>query len=111
MRWLLQGPLWRRIVCWFVVVVSALWLFSKVFWENTVLDLPEMAATLYARENCSCLFVIGQSEESCREITKQFVPLSSITIDREKRTVQTRVFWGIARAKWVSDRLGCQIEN
>ena len=110
MKWFLQGPWWRRILCWFFLAVSLFWLFSKLFWESTFLDLPEMAANLYARENCVCVFVVGQSEGNCLEITRQFVPLGSIEIDREKKIVSTRVLWAISRAKFRDERLGCVID-
>lgn len=111
MNWLTQGPWWRRIAFGLLLAVSLFWAFSKVCWESTFLDLPDMAANLYARENCVCLFVVGQTEEACREITSQFVPMSSIDVDRGNKTVTVRVFWSIARAKLqANERLGCLID-
>jgi hypothetical protein len=64
-----------------------------------------------AKELCSCLFVIGQDEDYCREWTRATPEVASYRIDPAAKSVraQSILFWG-ARARFVNDADGCVLE-
>lgn len=64
-----------------------------------------------AKEICSCVFVMGQSDEFCGRWTRANPNLKTWRVDRDKKTVETQavLYWG-ARARYVSPREGCVAE-
>ena len=81
---------------------------SGMIFENGVLDLPGIAAHLYARENCMCIFISGFSEEVCREQTRQMIPAGSIEVNVAEKSVRTRVFWKHSQFRLKNAQLGCE---
>jgi len=100
-RWLMFSPI--ILIALLVVFVFG----SKLVFENGIYELPGIAANLYARENCMCVFVMGFDEKQCVEITRQFIAPSSIRVDRSSKSVDTQVFWAASRFEMKSKRLGC----
>ncbi len=64
-----------------------------------------------AKETCSCLFVMNQSEEFCRAWTKAAPNVASWKVDTAAKTVESSalLFWS-GRARFVSDHDGCVLE-
>lgn len=64
-----------------------------------------------AKEMCSCLFVMEQTEDFCRAWTAASPPLARFRVDAAKKTVESSalMLWG-ARAHFVSARAGCILE-
>jgi len=64
-----------------------------------------------AKDACSCLFVMERDEEFCRAFVKASPAVARLTIDKEKKTVETSavLLWG-ARARYVDARNGCVLE-
>ncbi len=71
----------------------------------------EMLTAYKAKELCSCLFVMQQSEKYCADWTVASPNLASFTIDKTKKIVEASavVMWH-ARAHYVNDRFGCVLE-
>ena len=90
-----------------VIVFSFAWLYTKIFWPSTFTDAPEILANLYAKELCTCHFVVGQSVERCYENHAIITRPSTLELDESLRSVRVRVLWATASAKVVSDRFGC----
>ncbi|MBS1961759.1 MAG: hypothetical protein JST04_06055 [Bdellovibrionales bacterium] len=90
-----------------VIVFCAGWLYTKLFWPSTFTDAPEILANLYAKELCTCRFVVGQSLERCYENHAIIMRPTTLEIDEAARTVSVRVLWATAEAKVVSERFGC----
>jgi hypothetical protein len=75
---------------------------------------------LDAKELCSCVFVVGQTEEYCREYVrlgipfpglKQGVPVPiQLLVDHDARRTSARVAGNHASARFVGDRRGCVLE-
>lgn len=65
-----------------------------------------------AKELCSCLFVVGQTEDFCRAWTRASPNLAGFTVDRERKTVRTSalLFWR-GGAHWVDERFGCVLDR
>jgi hypothetical protein len=82
-----------------------------------VLPVP---ATYYAKEMCSCLFVVGQSEAYCRPYAQEDIagvgdlPFTNLDesaeIDTEKRSVTVSLLMQEATATQTDDRRGCAVE-
>lgn len=91
----------------FMILFGNFWLYTKIFWPSTFVDAPEILANLYAKEVCTCHFMIGFSPERC--VQEHFVLKgpSSYSVDETKGTVRVRVLWAFSEARKVSDRFGC----
>jgi hypothetical protein len=65
-----------------------------------------------AKETCSCLFVMEQTEEYCRAWTKASPAVATWSADLEARTVDSAagLFWG-ARAHYVDEKFGCVLDE
>lgn len=81
---------------------------SRRVYDNNDLEL----VTAYtAKDACSCLFVMEREEAFCRAFVKADPAVAQLTIDSEKKVVETSalLLWG-ARARYVDARSGCVME-
>ena len=64
-----------------------------------------------AQEMCSCLFVMGQSEDFCVRFTRANPNVKTVRVDRAGKKVQAQavVFFG-ATARYTGPRFGCVLE-
>ena len=73
----------------------------------------ELLVRYYAKETCSCLFVVEQSREYCqkslknRNIPAALVP--ALTINNNKKTVHAGLFFFYSSAKWIDRYQGCRL--
>jgi hypothetical protein len=67
----------------------------------------KVVSSSYAKELCSCLFVVEQELEYCRRYSKQLLPVSSEKIDRNKKTVGATALGITSIAVYRSKRFGC----
>ena len=75
---------------------------------------------LDAKEMCSCVFVVGQTEEYCREYVRLGIPFPglkqglpvpiAVTVDTATRTTTARVAHYHASARHLGARTGCVLE-
>jgi hypothetical protein len=70
---------------------------------------PKVVSAFYAKEVCSCLFVVGQTEDYCHEYGKQIIPIWTKTIDTKNKRVKAWGLWESTEASFISLRSGCQI--
>lgn len=70
---------------------------------------PKVVSAFYAKEVCSCLFVVGQSEDYCHEYGKQIIPIWTKEIDTKNKKVKAWGLWESTEASFISLRHGCQI--
>ena len=70
---------------------------------------PKVVSAFYAKEVCSCLFVVGQSEEYCHNYGKQIIPIWTKEIDKKNKKVKAWGLWESTQASFISLRHGCQI--
>ena len=76
-------------------------------------ELAKIAARYYAKEICSCIFVVEQTLSYCQnayanEATKDY-PLT-LDIDRSKGTVSAEIATASARAQWLGLYQGCRLD-
>ncbi len=99
----------KKWVIGFLVLLFGFIPASGLVFENGILDLPEIAANLYARENCMCIFISGFDQKQCEEITSQLIPVSELKIHPTEKSVQARVFWAHSQFRVKNAELGCTI--
>ncbi|MBN2360794.1 MAG: hypothetical protein JXR83_15170 [Deltaproteobacteria bacterium] len=71
----------------------------------------ELVTGYKAKTMCTCLFVTGQTEQYCAAWSTENPPIASYRIDWDSKAVESQglLLWG-ARARFVSERLGCVLE-
>jgi hypothetical protein len=64
-----------------------------------------------AKDACTCLFVMEREEEFCRAFVRASPAVAHLTIDTEKKVVESSalLLWG-ARAHYVDAQSGCVLE-
>ena len=70
---------------------------------------PKALSSYYAKEVCSCLFVVKQSEQYCHDFGSELLPNWSTNIDRANKTVKASALFQSTEARFLSERKGCQI--
>lgn len=96
----------RKLALLFALLASCMG--TGLSYDNNDLEL----VTAYrAKEMCSCLFVMGQTEDYCAEWTVADPNVAKFTIDRAKKRVTTTaiIMWN-ASAHWESERFGCVLD-
>lgn len=70
----------------------------------------ELLTRYRAKEMCSCLFVMEQTEPYCASYTVQPPDLATYTVDWDKKEVRTQamMYWG-ARARFQGPLWGCRL--
>lgn len=96
----------KRIVAVLVLFVACT--SDRLSYEDNDLEL---VTTYRAKELCSCLFVMGQSEDYCTKWTVADPDIATFRIDWKKKRVDTTamIMWN-ASAHYVSERFGCIID-
>ena len=99
----------RRIFIFVFLLVANAWLYTKIFWPTTALDVPEALANQYAKEICSCMFVSGLGRVQCLADNKSLMKPSFIRVNVKHKEVYAKVWWAESFVRYQSDRYGCQI--
>ncbi len=68
---------------------------------------PSIISSLYAKEMCSCLFVVGRDEKFCHNYVRKYVAISDFKLDAAKRVVTVSGLGRTNSARFVSERYGC----
>lgn len=66
--------------------------------------------TYYAKEVCTCLFVLKQDEAFCRAYHAQFLPLIALGVDREAMQVRAWAPIATVSARLIDERFGCAVQ-
>ncbi len=74
------------------------------------IELAKIVPNYYAKEMCSCLFVMEQDRNYCDESIKQDPPPQKIKVNYKDKTVKAIFYIFKEKAIWVSDEEGCQIK-
>jgi hypothetical protein len=71
----------------------------------------ELVTAYTAKDACTCLFVMERDEAFCRAWVAASPAVAHLTIDAEKKVVETSavLLWS-ARAHYVDARAGCVLE-
>ncbi|MCB1145345.1 MAG: hypothetical protein KDK41_07150 [Leptospiraceae bacterium] len=97
----------RKIVGYFLLTVGILLAaFTVINWKH-IQAFPSIISAYYAKEFCSCYFITGQSEEFCHDYTRQYVPISDFSLDKEKKSVTVSGLGRTTTASFHSAMTGC----
>ncbi|MGE8388847.1 MAG: amidase [Pseudomonas sp.] len=77
--------------------------------RQALADFPGILSAYSAKEYCSCRFVMGFDQAYCRGYVKQWLPLSSLEEDRQRRLVRATGLGQHNVATWQSAQAGCRL--
>ncbi len=94
-----------------VLIATLVMIFIWVIfnWEN-ISNFPNIISSFYAKEFCSCYYVMGLPEEQCHHYTKQYISISDFKIDKEKKTVTVSGLGKTNTAFFENSRVGCRLK-
>lgn len=71
---------------------------------------PRIISAFYSKEFCSCYFVTEGTPEQCHNFARQWIPIQSFSLDKEKRSVTVKGLFVMTTATYTGDRYGCVLE-
>lgn len=94
--------IWRLALLF--LLVAALWVALN--WTH-IRSFPRIISAFYAKEFCSCYFVVGRDEEFCHNYARQWVPISSFALDQQAKTVTVSGLGHSTTVIYTSEQFGC----
>lgn len=91
------------IVLLLVAAAVPLWPHLRAF--------PGVLPAFYAKEFCSCRYVMRQDLARCHAYASQYVPITSFVLDESARRVTVRATGTERSARWLGPREGCRLEG
>ncbi len=86
-------------------------LVVTVAWNWTHLrSFPGVLPAFYAKEFCSCRYVMRQGVEYCHSYARQYLPISSFALEEAARRVTVRALGVTRSASWRGPREGCRLD-
>ena len=74
-------------------------------------DFPKIIPSTFAKDYCSCRFVVGQSKDYCMMYAKQIVSPTSWSEDANKKEIVAKFLTKKTRVKFLNQKFGCQIQE
>lgn len=84
--------------------------YLSMNWEHAR-RFPKIISAYYAKEACTCRFVLERDEAACHQMVRQYVPIRSYKEDLARREIIVTGLWQRSRARHVDARLGCRLEE
>ena len=97
----LVGAIVLAIFCALGIYIAANWQEARVF--------PRIISAYYAKEACSCIYVLGRDETQCHEMVRQYVPIAAFENDKNARVIRVRGLGRQSIARFIDDRHGCRL--
>lgn len=107
MRRILRGIV-RAIAFVLVFIALALALYIGANYDDAR-RFPKIISSYYAKEACTCLYVLQRSESQCHEMVRQYVPISSFQNDAASKKVHVRGLGQGSVATFIDVRHGCRL--
>jgi hypothetical protein len=92
-----------------VLVLLAVALVWIQFQPNSLQEARSIPAGYYAKEFCSCRFVIGFDTSFCMDEVREFPSASRITVLEKEKRIEATLFGVMRTAKWMGPREGCRL--
>ena len=89
-------------------VVAILGIYIAANWQDAR-NFPKIISSYYAKEACSCIYVLERDEAQCHEMVRQYVPISSFQNDRASRKISVRGLGRQSVASYIDERHGCRL--
>lgn len=100
----------KRLLQLIALGVFAVVIFLLVNFKHTA-AFPSIISSFYSKEFCSCYFVTEGTVEQCHNFARQWVPIQSFVLDKEKRTVTVKGLFVTTTARYTGDRYGCVLDS
>ncbi|MBX7059049.1 MAG: hypothetical protein K1X75_13365 [Leptospirales bacterium] len=88
-------------------LLVALWIGAN--WRH-LSAFPSILPSFYAKEYCSCYFVMERSEAACHDFARQWLKIDSFELDKDGRRVIVQGMGRQAVARYSGERTGCRLE-
>jgi hypothetical protein len=99
----------KKALKYILIAVSLYGSFFVIKNFRNIQAFPSIISSYYAKEFCSCYFVIGQTKEFCHDYTRQYVPISDFQLNEEKKQVTVSGL-GVTSVAEFSKGTGCQVQ-
>ncbi len=90
-----------------IFILPSLWVFRN--YEH-IQRFPQIMPSFYAKQMCSCLYVLQRNEKFCHNLSRQYISISDFKIDSEQKTVKAMSWGKTAFAKFTSSKHGCVLD-
>lgn len=101
---------WRRPFSLGLLLLLAL-LLGWGWQERKALQaFPDILSAYTAKEYCSCRYVMHNPADSCRAYVQQYLPISRLDDDPDRRQVSASGLGRSHRAIWLDERQGCRLQ-
>lgn len=90
--------------------INTFLLFFTVLLTSCDVPFFKVVSSSFAKEFCSCLYVVGQTENYCKAYAKQIVPVSKYEVDHQKKWVQASGLGYQTTVTYLGEKEGCQIQ-
>ena len=91
-----------------ILVLTGVWVAAN--WQH-LNAFPSIISSWYAKEFCSCHFVVGRDQEFCHNIARQWVSIDDFQLDADARTVTVSGLGRTNTARYNGPQAGCVLEN
>lgn len=98
----------RLVALALLLVVGVLGFEIVTNWQAAK-SFPKIISAYYAKEACSCLYVLERSEAQCHEMVRQYLPISSFHNDTAARRITVTGLGRKSVAAVVDARRGCRL--
>lgn len=78
-------------------------------WQH-VRAFPGILPAFYAKEFCSCRFVVGQSVPFCHDYARQWLPINHFYLSEPQRCVTVTALGQTRSAGFLNRREGCRLD-
>jgi hypothetical protein len=89
------------------VLAASFWVLVN---RQNLVAFQHMPSGAYSKFMCSSLFVVGMTEQEAKDWSALSVPIQSLHIDYEQKTVTSRALFYTSTARFVDERYGCTLE-
>ena len=63
----------------------------------------------YAKEFCSCFFVVGQNQKYCEGYVEEYIPVGGYEILQDAREIVATGLGHESKARFISEKYGCRL--
>lgn len=96
------------ICCWVLAVFTiGVGIFVIAYWKH-VQSFPGILSAYYAKEFCSCYYIVKKDDDFCHNVARQYIPISQFSHDREAKIVSVIGLGRSTSVRFVNDGYGCR---
>ncbi|MCB1141301.1 MAG: hypothetical protein H7A24_01070 [Leptospiraceae bacterium] len=89
------------------LLVGFSWILSN---RNDLISFPEIISSWYAKEYCSCYYVLKRDKDFCHNLVKQWISISEFEINEKEKMISVTGLGRKNSAKFIDPNLGCRFE-